>query len=284
MLGPSNTLFSLLRPEQRLAQPAVRLTTLLGGVTIDFYALAGARLQPLPDTDRRFSLGVPARNVIRRGALADQALAVRLSGTKAGIDWSAHTYFGLSRRPTFVPQFTATGQLTSIDAVYTEVRQFGLELEKTVADWRLIAEGFARKGAVNVTEREQTYGYVAAAAVYQRFGVFGRAYDLIPRLEVTADSRGDKADLPFASSLRVGTRIAQTRMLPFQIEPAYAYDLSSRGHGVIVSAEKAIAESPNLRLGFRFTKLLSGSRPGLLDVWKHDVELAGYLRIEVSPK
>jgi hypothetical protein len=282
-LGPANTLFSLLRPELRLSQATVRTTVFFRGVSLDFYVLAGGRLQPLPDIDRRFSLGLPSRNIVRRGALADQALGFRASGTTAGVDWAVHTFAGRSRRPTFVPRFT-TGQAAGVDAIYTDIRQFGGELEKTVADWRLVTEGFVRNGAVNVSGREQTYGHLAAAAEYQRFGVFGKAYDLIPRAEVTADSRGVQTDLPFASSLRIGARLAQTGLLPFQIEPAYAYDLTLRAHGVIASVEKAVAESPNLRLGFRFAKLSRGRKPSLLDAWKYDVELAAFLRVEVSPR
>lgn len=283
-LGPANTVFSLLRPEQRLSQPMIRTTTAIGGVSLDLYLLGPGRLQPLPDTDRRFSLGLPSRNVVRRGALGDQAVGVRASGTSSGVDWSAHAFVGRSRRPTFVPRFSNAGQPIGVDAVYTNIQQFGADAEKTVAAWRLIAEGFVRKGAMNISGREQTYIAGSAAAEYQRFGVLGGAYDFIPRVEVTADGRGTQADLPFASSVRIGARLAQTRLLPFQIEPAYAYDVTLRAHGLIASVEKAIAESPNLRLGFRFTKLTRGAKPSLLDAWKYDLEVAAFLRIEVSPK
>ena len=276
-LGPSNTVFSLLRPELRLSQPTLRTTVDFRGVSFDVYVLAGGRLQPLPDTDRRYSLGFPSRNIVHRGALGDQALGFRASGTAAGVDWSAHTFVGLSRRPTFV------GSATGIDAVYTDIRQFGAEAEKTVADWRFVTEGFVRQGAVNVSGRKQTYGNLAAAAEYQRFGILGKAYDLIPRLEVTADSRGNQADLPFASSVRLGARLAQTRLLPVQIEPAYAYDLTLRAHGVIASVEKAVAESPNLRVGFRFTKLSRGKTLSLLDAWRQDVEFAVFLKVRMDP-
>lgn len=283
-LGPSNTVFSLLRPEQRLSQPAIRTTAFLGSVSLDFYVLAGGRLQPLPDSDRRFSLGLPSRNVVRRGSLGDQALGFRASGTSSGVDWSAHAFAGRSRRPTFVPRFSSAGQPIGVDAVYTNIQQFGGDVEKTVAAWRLVAEGFVRKGAVNISGREQTYGAGAAAAEYQRFGILGGAYDFIPRIEMTADGRGAQADLPFASSVRVGARLAQTRLLPFQLEPAYAYDMTLRAHGLIASVEKAVSESPNLRLGLRFTKLSRGAKPSLLDAWRYDLELAAFLRIEVSPK
>jgi hypothetical protein len=284
VLGPPNTVFSLLRPETRLSQPTIRTTAFFAGVALDVYVLAGGRLQPLPDTNRRFSLGAPARNVVRRGGMGDQAVAFRLSGTKGDIDWSTHAYAGRSRRPTFVPRSTSAGQLAGIDAVYTDIRQFGGEFETTVADWRLMAEGFSRQGGVDVTGRQRTYGHVATAAEYQRFGAFGRKYDIIPRFEVTADTRGDRADLPFASSMRAGTRIVKAGLLPLQIEAAYAYDWSLRGRGVIASVEKTVAESPMLRLGFRFTNFSHSVKPSLLNIWNHDLELSAYLRIEVSKR
>jgi hypothetical protein len=282
VLGPANTPFSLVTPELRLSQPAIRTTAFFKGVSVDVYALAGGRLQPLPEKEDRFSFGVDTRNVVERGRMGDGALALRVAGIHGDIDWSSHVFVGRSRRPTFVPRFTVTGQLDRVEAIYTEIRQFGGELDTTVADWRLFTEGFVRQGAVNVSGREQTYGHVAAAAEYQRFGAFGGRYDVIPRIQWTGDTRGDQADLPFASSVRAGVRVATRHVLPVQMETAYTYDWAFRGHGVIASVEKALAESPALRLGFRFTKFSGSVKPSVLDVWKHDVELYSYLRIEMS--
>ena len=143
-------------------------------------------------------------------ASADQALAVRVSGTQPALDWAAHVFAGLSRRPTFVPRFTADARLAGIDAVYTDIVQVGGEAETTRADWRFLAEGFVRDGAVDVTGQERTYGYVATAAEYQRLGAFDGAYNFIPRFEFMADTRGDRADIPFASAVRAGMRVATT--------------------------------------------------------------------------
>ena len=138
--------------------------------------------------------------------------------------------------------------------MYTDILQVGGEVETTRADWRFLAEGFGRRGALDVTGQERTYGYVAAAAEYQRLGAFGGAYNLIPRFEFMADTRGDRADIPFASAVRAGMRIAH--------DPAASrcrwtwrtsYDWAFRGHGVIGAVEKALAESPTVNVGFRFT-------------------------------
>jgi hypothetical protein len=281
-LGAANTVFSLVEPELRLSQPTIRTTAFFNGVSLDVYALAGSRRQPVPESDGRLGFGVPSRDVAPRGGMGDQALAVRVSGTKLNVDWSAHVFGGRSRRPTFVPRFTAAAGLTGVDAIYSEMLQVGGEVETTRADWRFLAEGFSRRGAVDVTGRERTYGYVAGAAEYQRFGAFGGAYNLIPRFEVMADTRGDASDVPFASSLRAGIRVANTQLLPLQVDVGYSYDWSFRGHGVMASVEKALAESPTLSLGFRFSTFSAGAKPSVLDVWKDDVELYSYIRIEMS--
>jgi hypothetical protein len=281
VLGPSNTVFSMVEPELRLTQPTLRTTVSLSGVSLDVYALAGNRRQPIPESDGRFGFGVAARDVSPRGRMGDQALAVRVSGTQVDVDWSAHVFGGRSRKPTFVPRFTAAG-LAGVDAVYSEMLQVGGEVETTRADWRFLAEGFARRGALDVFGRERTYGYVAAAAEYQRLGAFHGAYNLIPRFELMADTRGNAADVPFASSLRGGMRVAQTGLRPVQVDVAYVFDWAVRGHGVIASAEKTLAEAPTLKLGFRVTGFSAGTRPGVLDVWKDDVELYSYVRVEMS--
>jgi hypothetical protein len=281
-LGPANTPFSLVHPELRLSQPTVRATAFFDRLTIDGYALVSHRPQPVPEADGRFGYGVPTTDVERRRGMGEQALAVRVSGTQPSVDWSLHVFSGLNRRPTFVPHFTADARLAAVDAVYTDIRQVGGEVETTRADWRFLAEGFARPGAIDVTGEERTYGYVAAAAEYQRLGAFDGTYNLIPRFEFMADTRGDRTDIPFASAVRAGMRIATTRLRPLQIDMLYAYDWAFRGHGVIGSVEKALAESPTVNLGGRLTTFSSGSRPSVLDIWKDDLELLGYVRIELS--
>jgi hypothetical protein len=281
-LGPMNTLFSLVEPELRLSQPAVRTTVFFEGMTVDAYALLGRRAQPVPGVERRFGFGVPSRDVAERGRLGDQAIALRVSGTRPALDWGAHVFSGLNRRPTFVPRFGPNAQLAAIDGISTEILQVGGEVDTTVRDWRFLAEGFSRFGAIDVMGREQTYSHVATAAEYQRLGAFDGNYDVIPRFEVTVDTRGDRADLPFGSSIRAGMRVATTQLLPVQVEAAYSYDWAFRGHGVIASAEKRLAESPTMTLGFRFTKFSAGDKPSVLDIWKRDLEFSSFIRVELS--
>jgi hypothetical protein len=214
--------------------------------------------------------------------MGDQAVAVRISTSKVDVDWSAHVFAGRSRRPAFVPRFTAAAALAGVDAVYSQVLQVGGELETTRADWRFLSEGFVRRGAVDVFGRQRTYGGLSAAAEYQRLGAFDGAYNLIPRVEIIADTRGNAADIPFASSVRAGMRVATARRLPALLDVAYSHDWVFHGHGVIATAEKALAESPTVNLGFRLTAF-SGSRTrSVLDIWKDDLELYSYIRIEVS--
>lgn len=281
-LGATNTPFSVVEPELRLSQPTIRASAVFDGLSVDVYALVGARRQPLPESDGRFGFGVETHDVARRGGMGDQAVAVRVSGTELDLDWAVHVFGGLNRRPTFVPQFTPAARLAAVDAVYTEILQIGGELETTRADWRFLAEGFFRRGALDVTGRDRTYGSLTGAAEYQRLGAFDGKYNIIPRIEVMTDTRGDQVDIPFASGARAGMRIAQTRLLPFQVDMAYSYDWAFRGHAVMAAVEKALAESPTLNLGFRFTAFSEGRKPSVLDIWHDDLELYSYLRIELS--
>jgi hypothetical protein len=96
------------------------------------------------------------------------------------------------------------------------------------------------------------------------------------------DTRWDRADIPFASAARAGMRIATTGVHPLQLDIGYSYDWAFRGHGVIAAVEKALAESPTIALGFRSTTFFAGSRRSVLDIWKDDLELSGYVRMELS--
>jgi len=281
-LGPANTPFSLVHPERQLSQPAIRATVSVAGVSVDGYALIGQRRQPIPDNDGRFGFGVATRDVVHRGTLGDQALGVRVSRTALSVDWAVHAFGGLSRRPTFVPRFTPDARLAGIDADYREIVQVGGEVETTRADWRFLAEGFGRGGAVDVTGRERTYVSVAGAAEYQRLGALGGAYNFIPRFEVLADSRGDRADIPFGSAVRAGIRIAQAQRLPAQVDLGYSYDWAFRGHGLLAGVEKALAESPTVSIGFRLTAMSAGTKPGVLNIWRDDLELFSFVRVGLS--
>ena len=77
-------------------------------------------------------------------------------------------------------------------------------------------------------------------------------------------------------------RVAQTQLLPVQVDVAYSYDWAFRGHAVMAAVEKALAESPTLNLGFRFTAFSEGRKPSVLDIWHDDLELYSYVRIELS--
>jgi hypothetical protein len=281
-LGPANTPFSLVAPEQRLSQPSIRASTSIGAVSLDVYALAGFRGQPVPESDGRFGFGVTTRDVIRRAAMGEQALAVRASGTQPALDWAVHVFGGLNRQPTFVPRFTVDARLESVEATYTQIVQAGGEVETTRAEWRFLGEGFVRQGAIDVTGQRRTYGYAAGAAEYQRLGAAGGVYNLIPRFDIMVDTRWDRADIPFASAARAGMRIATTSVHPLQVDMGYSYDWAFRGHGVQATVEKTLAESPTLTLGFRSTTFFAGSRRSVLDVWKDDLELASYVRLHIS--
>jgi hypothetical protein len=281
-IGPSNTAFSLVDPLRRLSQPTVRATAFFDGLSLDVYALAGRRAQPVPESDGRFGFGVASRDVSPRGAMGDHALAARLSANKLAVDWSAHVFAGRSRRPTFVPRFSAIAALEGVDAVYSQIVQAGGEFETTRADWRFVGEGLVRRGGIDVVGRRRTYGEFSAAAEYQRLGAFGGSYNLIPRVEVIADTRGDAADIPFASSVRAGMRVATTARLPLQLDVAYSRDWAFRGHGLMTSAEKTLSEAPTMNVGFRLTTFSGSRTPSVLDVWKDDLEFYTYLRVEVS--
>ena len=115
---------------------------LLRRLSVDMYALAGRRRQPLPDSEGRFGFGVPrvtsphaAAWAIRRSRCASRAPSRRRLGRTC------------LRRPQPPADIRAALQpergTGGVDAIYTEMLQVGGELETTRADWRLMAEGFS---------------------------------------------------------------------------------------------------------------------------------------------
>jgi hypothetical protein len=279
VLGPSNTIFSLVNPQLRLSQKTIKARFFLGNVTADFYGLTGRRPQPLPDPDRRFGFGVPTNHLVENEA--QDAHAVRISSTLATLDWALHYFSGISPRPTFIPEVNPSLGVVAVAAVYNEIVQWGGELETTVADWRFAVEGFSRSGQVNALGGKQTYQYYGVLSEYQLFGMGNGTYDLIVRLEGTADTREDKADIPFASSGRFGMRVVGTSVTPMQIELSYLYDWILLGYGATASIEKKIGASEQLTLGAGVTYFSNGETPSVLDRWEQDFEINTFLRVEI---
>ena len=261
-LGPANTPFSLVDPERRLSQPTVRATAFLERRHGRRLRARGERRQPLPESDGRFGFGVPTHDVALRGGLGDQALAVRVSGTQVDVDWAAHVFGGLSRRPTFVPRFTADAGLAGVDAIYTRSLQVGGELETTRADWRFLGRRVRPRAArrrdgpgADLRLRGGGGRIPAPRRVQRRLQRHSRASSSWPTPEATAPTSRSRP------SLRAGMRIARHgSCLPAQVDVAYSLDWVFRGHGVMASVEKALAESPTMNLGFRFTAFSAGAR------------------------
>ena len=280
-LGPANTPFSLVDPEIRLSQPTIRQrrssTACRSTSTRSIGRPRGSRC---PRATAASALG-RRRTTCGGGRLGDPGAGGPCLRERARRSTGPSCLRRAQPPADLRPAFHA-GATGGVDAVYTEVLQIGGEARDDAGGLALFAEGFGRRGALDVTGRERTYGYVAAAAEYQRLGAFGGAYNLIPRFEFMADTRGDRADIPFASVGRAGMRIATTQLLPVQVDVGLFSRLGvsrPRRHGAV---EKALAESPTVNIGLPVHGLLRGAKRSILDIWKDDLELLRLPSVELS--
>ena len=169
--------------------------------SVDVYALIGSRRAAAPRERRPLRLRRrdrtmcsarrPGQSGARRPRLGHGADA-RLGGPCL---WRPQPPADLR------PAFTADARLAGVDAVYTEILQVGGEAGDDARGLALPRRGLRppRRARRDRTRTGPT-AMSPRAAEYQRLGAFGGAYNLIPRFEFMADTRGDRADIPFASA------------------------------------------------------------------------------------
>lgn len=270
VLTDANRILGLTSDPEPISQPGASLTFPVGDTgRLQVVALAGHRASPIPDPTDRLSFGV--NSAVRRngGSLGNGALAARLSGNAAGIDWAVHVFHGLSRRPTYV-----FGAGPTVTAVYDEITQAGFALETTIGAWRLWGEGFWRQDGRDALGGRTDYGHVAAAAEYQYFAAFDGKLDLIAELRVTQDTRGALADQPFQNGISAGLRGITTSALPWSAEVVYLRDRRSGGSGVQFNLEKQLSESPYFKGGLYFEKFQAGKTVDVLGVLQDDFNVS----------
>ena len=273
LVAPNLTFGATTRSDP-IAQPGIRLaTTTAQDVQIELVAHLGLRTGPLPQADDRGGFGVYITEIRTEEDMGSGALAARLSGSGAALDWSTYLFHGLSRSPTFVAVSP-----NNVDAVYDEVTQFGFDLEAAPGDWRLFAEGAYRWNGRDVSGARIDHALATIGIEYQYFSAFGGAADVIFGGELRHDSRGELADLPFASGAGLGLSITQSQFLGWEADYLFLFDRYSDATGHELRIVKPLADDPRIEIELGALTFSDGGTPGVVSVFKQDRQFSIGLR------
>jgi len=269
VLVAPNLTFGATRRSDPIAQPGIRLaTTAARDVQVELVAHLGRRAGPLPQADDRGGFGVDITEVRTEDETGSGALAARLSGSGAALDWSGYLFHGLSRSPTFV-----VISESSINATYDEVTQVGFDLEVGPADWRLFTEGAYRWHGRDVSGAQVDHAIATIGVEYQYFSAFGGAADVIFGGELRHDGRNAMADLPFASGVALGLSIVQSQFLGWEADYLFLFDRHSDATGHELRIVKPLVDDPLIEIAIGALTFNDGGTPGVASVFKQDRQL-----------
>jgi hypothetical protein len=266
MLTAPNTVFGVFSDADPVAQPgAVFGYNLTSAVNLEVALLADLRTGPLVGFDQRGGIGLPLTRDVRSGDMGEGAVAVRLSGSTATMDWSTHIFHGLSRTPTLI----STGP-SAVTAIHDEITQVGFEIEGAPGDWRLWSEGFWRQGGRDAVGAATDFGHMTLGAEYQYFAALGGAADVILGAELRGDTRGDLADQPFQNGIAAGVNLVQNQLHGWELDYAFLRDFNSGGTGHRVGLTKPLSESPSVEFQLTYSAFNAGQAGTALDAFEQD--------------
>ena len=119
-------------------------------------------------------------------------LASRYSHSLGLFDLGLSVFGGVNREPFLVPVVGSDG-VPALMQHYTQIRQFGLDVQATVSSFLLKVEAIRRTGARNLSGAEEDYFAAVAGGEYAFYSVAGSAVDLTPVSEWNYDGRGHDA-------------------------------------------------------------------------------------------
>lgn len=258
-----------------VAQPGMRYAFDLSRTTrMEIVAQFDLRTSPLPQAADRNGFGLDVVEQQADGDLGQGALALRLSGSGAALDWSGYVFHGVSRMPTLVP--TAPTQIT---AFHDEVTQIGVSLDAAPGDWRVYGEAAYRWDGRDVTGARVDHGLATLGAEYQYFAALGGTADVILGAELRWDGRGSRADLPFSNGAALGVTFVQSAFLGLEAEYLVLYDSETDALGHDLRVTKPILETPFLALELRGLAFDDAGEPGVVTVFEDDSRYSLGLRM-----
>lgn len=187
--------------EEKLGQPMARLSRFYDAGSISVFVLPYFRERTFPGTKGRlrFGLEVDTDNVLYESEDEQQHIdyALRLQHMWDALDIGVSWFDGTSRDPYFLPD----GESAKLLQYYPLMKQAGLDLQYTGAEWLWKLEVINRH-----TEIEDFTAGVGGFE-YTLPNVGGSRVELGLLAEYHNDSRGESPYAPFQNDLFLGTRI-----------------------------------------------------------------------------
>ena len=223
--------------EDKLGQPMIRLSRILGQDTLDLFLLSGFRERKFLPASSPLALPFPIsnNNAVYGASNGRQHLdiAVRFSGYRNAIDYGISWFSGTSRDPDFISE--ATGVYLQR---YPLIDQLGLDLQVTLESWLWKLEAIHR--TFDSESSTDTYTAAITGAEYSLFGLANGLFDLGLLAEWHTDSRDNLATVPLQNDLFTGLRLAFNDTQSSEVLAGAFLDLDDDSTSLRVEASRRV--------------------------------------------
>ena len=223
--------------EDKLGQPMIRLSRILGQDTLDLFLLSGFRERKFLPASSPLALPFPIsnNNAVYGASNGRQHLdiAVRFSGYRNAIDYGISWFSGTSRDPDFISE--ATGVYLQR---YPLIDQLGLDLQVTLESWLWKLEAIHR--TFDSESSTDTYTAAITGAEYSLFGLANGLFDLGLLAEWHTDSRDNLATVPLQNDLFTGLRLGFNDTQSSEVLAGAFFDLDDDSTSLRVEASRRV--------------------------------------------
>lgn len=231
--------------ESKLGQPMLQLSLPTGYGTFSGFVLPYFRERTYPGEAGRLRTALPVASDEARYESADEQqhvdFALRYSHYFGPVDLGLSYFDGTNRDPSLSPALV-DGELRLVP-YYSQIRQWGLDLQYTRDAWLWKLEAIHRAGELNLAGVEEPYWAAVGGFEYTFFGVGGGASDLGVLLEYLYDERDAQTSTPFQNDAFLGLRWALNDVAGSSVLVGAIVDLEHGAQSYRLEAERRLGES-----------------------------------------
>jgi len=231
--------------EDKLGQPMVRITRVLGNGAIDFFLLPWFRERTFPGIEGRLRtpLAVDTDRARYESDAEERHLdySLRWNQTMGAIDAALSWFHGTARDPDLRPDYTWGGKPVLIPH-YPLLRQVGLEFQYTGEVWLWKLE------AVHRNTKGKDFHAAVGGFEYTFVGVNDTPLDLGLLAEYHYDTRRLDESSPFQNDLFIGTRLTFNDTQSSEVLVGGILDLDYDSRSFRLEASRRIGQSYKLSI------------------------------------
>ena len=239
--------------ETKLGQPMVNITYSSDWGIVEFFVLPYHRARTFPGSSGRLRLPLVVEDEqVEYESEAHLDFAARYSQSFGVVDVGLSVFNGTSREPFLFSGMDSSG-VPILFQHYSQIRQFGMDVQLTVGSWLFKLEAIQRAGARNLLGMEEDYVASVFGGEYTFYSVFGSAVDLSLLGEWNYDGRGrnatpSRSPNTLENDLFFATRIAFNDVQSTEIVASALGDAGRSTRALFVELDRRISDQLSLNI------------------------------------